>query len=107
MRMIIAASACVALSACATWYKPGASEAEFYQDKGACQAQAMSVYPQAMVTTGGYQAPTQTNCTRIGNTTNCTTTPGQQIQGFTQDQNAIARGFAFNDCMRGRGWTSQ
>jgi hypothetical protein len=106
---MFALSACAAaLVGCGGWYKPGASEMEFYQARSQCNMQAAAAYPVAMTNQGGYQAPARTNCTSTGGygtvQTNCTTTPGAYTPGVQTDQNAIARVVAFQDCMRGSGW---
>lgn len=98
--------AMVSLAGCGSWHKPGASEAQFHQDKFACESRAMQAYPQNMQPMGqGYQGPSQTNCTGYGNNLNCTTTPGRYVAPAVQDTNSIGRAGAFNSCMRGQGWT--
>lgn len=107
----IAVFAALALAGCAGgWYKPGASEQEFYQSRSQCDMRSAQAYPVMMTTTGGYQAPPQTRCTSqptgFGTVqTNCSTTQGPSMPGYQSDQNAVPRLLAFQDCMRGQGWS--
>jgi hypothetical protein len=96
----------VLLSACAGWQHPTANEAQFHRDRYECQMQTASAYPTTQTAMGtGYQAPTQVNCSTYGTQTNCTARPGVYVPPPTQDTNAIPRAFAFDSCMRGRGYT--
>ena len=96
----------MALSGCASgWQKDGSTEAEFYRDRGGCQMQANQAFPPLMVSSGGYQGPSQTMCRPAGyGQVSCTTTPGMSVPPVQSDQNALPRVSAFQDCMRGRGW---
>jgi hypothetical protein len=96
------------LTACAGmgWNKPGATEAMFYSDKIDCERQASSTYPVVMGSSGvGYQAPTQTNCSRIGSNVNCTTYPGAFTPPPQQDMNATARIIHTSSCLKAKGYT--
>lgn len=93
---------CAALGA---WYKPGATEMEFYADRAACEGQAAAAYPVMLQTSGGYQGPAQTRCTTNLGVTNCQTTPGIAVPGVTNDVNLPNRLGMFGACMRGRGYT--
>ncbi len=104
------------LSGCTTWYKPGATQQDFDQDKAACVAASYVEFPVATTTirTGaGYTTPVQTNCQSFsyGNNSqmNCTSTGGEYRPPPTlfMDQNIGARNAAFRSCMYGRGYTTQ
>lgn len=98
---------CAALLAgCATWKHPSATEADFNRDRYQCQMETASAYPTTQTPTGsGYRTPGQVNCTTYGNQTNCTTMPGTYVPPPTSDGNALPRAFAFDSCMRARGYT--
>lgn len=104
MKQVAIALSALTLAGCGGWSRPNTSEAQFYQDRVACEQQAASTYPVSMTSTGGYQAPSQTRCTTSYGVTNCTTTPGVQMPGVTSDMNAIPRAGMFDACMRGRGY---
>jgi hypothetical protein len=103
----------LALAGCASpavWVKPGATEADFEVAKGRCLAGAYSQVPAApSVTTfgSGYQAPSFTNCSAMGNFANCTTTGGQYTPPAIvfYDANAGVRTQVFKGCMYGEGWS--
>jgi len=95
------------------WGKPGGTASEFEADKAECNALAYGQFPPNVITnttyTGGYQAPSQTNCTVIGNTMNCTSQPSPlnvpSIPVTTsQDINVQARNAAWESCMYGKGY---
>jgi hypothetical protein len=126
MRTITIAGSLVALlmlSGCAQyqWQKSGAAQSEFNRDSYECQTEAARTYPTQVVTrqvTSGYTTPSYTNCSGSGsaygsggyvygnNNVNCTTTPGQQVQGVTTtvDVNANNRAQSEKACMYARGW---
>lgn len=98
------------LSGCVTWEKPGGTQATFDADKAQCIVSASQQAPPAPVTTStgaGYSTPVQTNCYRIGNAMNCTSTGGNYIAPVTTtyDANVVTRGYAFDSCMYSKGYT--
>lgn len=104
MRMI-ALVVVVALSGCANWKHPTATQQDFNRDSYQCQMETASVYqPNQTAMSSGYRGPAQTNCSTYGNQTNCTTTPGVYVPPVTQDTNALPRAMAFNSCMQARGY---
>jgi hypothetical protein len=107
MKWVAMAAACAALSGCGSWHKPGASDADFYNDKVQCQTMAQSAFPVNMVTNGVVtRTPTRTNCQQLyGGQVQCTTIPGTVIPAQQTDSNAIGRAGAMNDCLRGKGWS--
>ena len=105
MKQIAIAVSAVVLGGCGGWSRPNTSEAQFYQDRVACEQQAAATYPVAMTSTGGYQAPSQTRCTTSYGVMNCTTTPGATMPGVQSDTNAIPRAGMFDACMRGKGYS--
>ena len=103
------------------WQKYGASQAEFNRDTYECQMEAARTYPTAMVTqqiSSGYTTAATTNCYSTGaaygagasvygsSNTNCTTTPGVQVQpvAYTADVNANYRAQAAKSCLYARGY---
>jgi len=101
----------VPLSSCAeyVWVKPGATQAELEIANGRCLASSYSSIPAAPETVmlgTGYTTPTNTNCARLGNSLNCTTTGGQYQPpaSFTIDGNSGVREQVFMGCMAGHGW---
>lgn len=123
LKILIAAACIVSLTACAQfeWRKYGATQAEFNLDAYNCQTEAARLYPAAIVSqqlTSGYTAPATTNCTSTASAnrtfgtiyatgnTNCTTTPGAQIQPitYTTDANSGNRAQAASACMYARGY---
>jgi len=102
----LAAALTLVLSGCAMgWYRPNTTEAQFYQDRSACESQAAMAYPVTMVAgPGGYQTPTNTRCTTSFGVTNCQTTPGANVPGVAIDANANNRLAMFGACMRGKGY---
>ena len=105
MRTPLAAMLVAGLCGCAGgWYRPNTTEAQFYQDRAACDGQSAAAYPVNMVTTGGSQGPANTRCTTNYGVTNCQTTPGFVMPGYTSDMNATGRASMFSACMRGKGY---
>lgn len=108
IRAVLSTLALASLAGCGTWHRPGSTEAEFNQERYACQQEAASTYPIVMASSGGgYQGASQTSCTGYGNMVNCTTTPGAYVPPPQSDQNAIPRAMAFDSCMKAKGWTFQ
>ena len=93
------------------WTRPNTTQAEFNQDRYACQQEAARIYPTAMMqqTVGtGYQNPAQTECYGYGNNNiSCTTTGGNYVppRTITVDANANNRSTAFDSCMNARSYT--
>jgi len=88
------------------WSKPGSSQADFYNDKNDCDRQAAQTFPVAMGSTGsGYQAPTTTNCTRVGNNVDCTSFPGAYSAPQQQDMNAMPRLNYVTSCLKSKGYS--
>lgn len=119
--LLLVSVAAVAMSGCAQyqWQKYGATQDDFNRDTYQCQMEAARVYPAAIVTqslTSGYTTAATTNCYENGSaygagntvygssTTNCTTTPGQQVAPvtYTVDANQNNRRNAANSCMVAR-----
>jgi hypothetical protein len=97
-KLIFLAAALLLLSACGTYTKPGASEADVARDKAMCNAQAHS-----RVLAERPQSSFQTNCnsnTWTGNT-NCSTRPeipaGEGLSELAY----------FIDCMKANGYSRQ
>ncbi len=87
------------------WRRPNTSEAEFYQDRYACEREAASMYPIVMRPSGpGNQTPAQTDCTSYGNQISCTTSPGSYVPAPQYDSNANARSSAVSSCLEARGY---
>jgi hypothetical protein len=105
MRLVVAILA-ASLAGCAGWKHPTSSDADFNRDRYQCQSETAGNFPVTQTSMGpGYQAPSRTNCTAYGNQANCTTTPGAYVPAPMQDTNAMPRAFAFDSCMRARGYT--
>ena len=95
----------VTLCGCATWEKPGATQADFDADKSRCTAQSFQGFPVAMTGGSTYTPPAQTNCYNYGNMTRCTTTGGTPVAaGYPFDANVVGRENAFNSCMYQAGY---
>ena|SRR5882672_8213113 len=113
----------ILLSACAQyqWQKYGATQIDFDRDKYECQTEAARTYPPLLVTRQiiqGYATASTTNCSGTGSAygssgyafgnsnVTCTTTPGQNVPGYstTDDANAGNRSQAAKQCMYARGW---
>lgn len=95
----------IVLTGCGGWTRPNTTEAEFRRDSYECSMEAARTYPTLMQSSGGgYQAPDTTNCTRNGNQTNCTTTPGAYTAPPQSDVNAGMRADANIACLRTRGY---
>lgn len=92
------------------WMKPGATRAEFNQDRYDCQIEAAKTYPVSMVqrtVSTGYQTPAQTQCNNAGyGNFNCTTTGGNYVppSTITEDVNMNNRSAAFHSCMQAKGY---
>lgn len=103
------------------WQKYGSTQMDFNKDSYECQTEAARTYPPQFVTrqiTQGYTTPSTTKCYGSGsaygsggyfigdNNVNCTTTPGQHVQGATtrNDVNTSNRNQASKQCMYARGW---
>ncbi|MCF4165778.1 hypothetical protein L2U69_09000 [Zavarzinia compransoris] len=103
--------AALALSGCATWEKPGASETDRDRDLAACEVLGYDRYPPALerylATPAHFDRP-ETTCAydAKGHVTACTTSPGHWIpdQWTTHDTNAAPRRAVIEDCMFGKGW---
>ena len=102
------------------WQKYGSTQMDLNKDSYECQTEAARTYPPQFVTrqlTQGYTTPSTTNCYGNGSTygnggysnsnsnVNCTTTPGERVQGetTTDDVNAGNRKQASGQCMYSRG----
>lgn len=106
MRAMHAIFLVAALSSCARWSHPTASEAQFYRDSYDCNIGSGSAFPVNNTAMGvDRQGPGRVNCSTFGNQTNCTTTQGAYIPAPMIDVNAFARAMAFDSCMRGKGYT--
>lgn len=93
------------LGACATmWEKPGATVAEFEQDKGYCISEGYSRIPANMVQASYGNTTQNTNCYRYGYHVNCQTTQNNPTP-ITYDANGAARNAAIEGCLYGRGWS--
>ncbi len=99
----------IALCGCATkWYKPGATEADFYNDKISCINIANNMWPVNMMPmSAGYTTPVRTNCYRTGNYVNCQQSGGQYVAPAVIDTNIVARDVEVRQCLRARGYTQQ
>ena len=83
----------------------------FGKDAYECEQESAKIYPPNLSTqvSGGYQAPSTTNCYTTGSRqqyTNCTTTPGMSVPPSTKqaDLNVANRERAFKTCLKARGW---
>ena len=99
----------IALSGCTTtWHKPGATEAEFYNDRTECINIANNMWPVNITPMGaGYTTPVRTNCYRTGNYVNCQQTGGQYVAPAVIDTNIVARDVEVKQCLRAKGYVQQ
>jgi len=99
----------ITLCGCATkWYKPGATESDFYNDKTFCVNIANNMWPINIAPLGaGYTTPVRTNCYRTGNYINCQQSGGQYMAPATIDTNIVARDIEVKQCLRARGYIQQ
>ena len=101
-----------ALSACTTsyWYHPSKNQAQANRDSFACERIANQMYPVRLVErkiSSGYRGSDYTECRPVGSTVQCFTYPGvyQPPKYVTEDVNRFARPNAYDNCMKGRGYT--
>lgn len=108
-RIFLAISALLFITGCAAkWHKPGATDADFYNDRAMCINMANNMWPANQSPIGtGYTTPISTSCNRIGNYVNCQQTGGQYTPPATMDTNAIARAVEVRQCLQAKGYTPQ
>jgi hypothetical protein len=101
-------SAAVTLAGCSTkWTKQGFNRHEWHKDSAICERDAAQIFPPQFITyqTPGYTTPVQSNCSRIGELVNCTTTGGDSYPiTNVDDLNEENRRNAWERCIRARGY---
>jgi len=90
------------LSGCAQyqWQKAGSTTHDLDKDTYECQSEAALLYPPQHVRDDLLLSPSNSNCTNLGNNTNCTTA----TLDSTRDVNAHNRNQSITQCMSMRGW---
>lgn len=111
MRIMILILACLFVAGCAekVWTKPGASNADFYRNKAACEMGAAGIPQPAQ------QAPNPAyytgNTTCYGSSCRTTITPGPDYSGLSNLGAAIghlaAKQRYLDNCMIANGWSEQ
>lgn len=108
-------SAFLALVACVPTssdylYKSNADVARADSDDYTCELEAAKAVPASMRvgTTPTYTTPSHTNCYRVGNSVQCTTTGGQTYGGdtYSYDANNNLRKEYYARCMAAKGWSA-
>jgi hypothetical protein len=85
------------------WVKPGSTESDFHREKLECEGQAMSLYPPVFQ----QRSPAYTtNCSNYRGIVTCNSNP-QYDYTANYDINGFSRAFAWESCMRSKGWTVQ
>lgn len=106
-RLAVLGGLALALAGCASWEKPGATEAEKRAALGQCEAIGRQIPPewQTYVERPGYWEPSITRCSADGR--RCWTLPGgfRPPQYRTRDAAAPLRDSVVGACMRDQGWT--
>lgn len=118
---LFACIAALTLAGCETsrWAKQGATEADFFRDRYACEQQAASMYPPAprqQMTSPGFQAPAQpvaTECVNVGGVIRCRSGPQGGVSASiynqaptyqTVDANQAQRAHAVRSCLLSNGY---
>jgi hypothetical protein len=99
------------VSGCASWQKPGVSDAMTQAQIAHCKAIAYARAPEqdvsVMTSPGGYSQGTKDCLTDAWGHQSCTETPSSfSLPSFdTKDVNGDARDAIFDECMYRSGWT--
>ena len=97
------------LSGCSTmaWQHSSKGEAAFHRDQNNCITDSYRVYPKPQQQQPTYTySGSSTNCTGLGNSINCTTTPNVNVMNNfpSPDYSSLSRNNYRENCMRGKGW---
>lgn len=100
-RISVLLVACIVSGCSLGWARPNTTEAQFYQDRLACEQQAASMYPsQPSQQSQSYK----TNCSSYGNQTNCTSKP-DPFANQSIDISISQRASVLDVCLRSKGYT--
>lgn len=109
MRTVFIVLACLFVAGCAekVWTKPGASNADFYRNKAACEMGAAGIPQPAQQAPNPAYYTGHTTC--YGNSCNTTITPGPDYSGLSNLGAAIghlaAKQRYLDNCMIANGWS--
>ncbi|MDD3446878.1 MAG: hypothetical protein PHS60_15835 [Zavarzinia sp.] len=110
-RLLFALSAVLALAACTTWEKPGATDTDRDRDLAACEVAGYDRYPPLMqryLAEPAHWEPPDLDChyDKNGRLVGCTSSGGYWIpdRWATRDANTDARQAVIDDCMFKQGW---
>lgn len=116
MKKIVVLLLVAALGGCAQtqWVNRGSPNANFHADKLNCEIQARTQFPDIVYKPAPPQPATYTtNCSRLGNTTRCTSTPEPQIDNSDLQTLAakpgtqLSRSIFEGRCLAARGWSRE
>jgi hypothetical protein len=116
MKKVVVLLLVAALGGCAQtqWVNRGSPNANFHADKLNCEIQARTQFPDVVVRPSPQQPPTyMTNCSRLGSSVSCTSTPVQQ-EDFSSLQalaakpgTQLSRSIFEGNCLAARGWSRE
>jgi hypothetical protein len=113
MEKVVVLILVAALSGCAQtqWVNRGNTNANFHADKLNCEIQARTQFPDIVYRPAPPQPATYiTSCSRLGNTTHCTSTPEPQIDNSAlqtlaaKPGTSLSRSIFENRCLEAKGW---
>jgi len=110
MRIWGLACAALLLSACATWEKPGATDAERRLAVAQCRSEAEARLPPVWennIRRPGHWVPSRTECGREPGSCRKSGSYFQWPEYRSRDVNAPLRDTLVQTCMHDRGWTQQ
>jgi hypothetical protein len=107
--LVLLVAVALSVSGCATtttWSRPDTSDAQYNDDRQACERTATDAHPVRMAPIGaGVRAPPETICNTQDGRTSCTTKRGTYIPPPVVDSNIAERTKAVEVCLRSRGYT--